>query len=80
MIREPHTGKELQIVAAGCEALLQLDSARLYGLVTGGPIVNVDRCEQLIARAKREGCSPSEAQVDAVLQLIVREYGKRKKP
>jgi hypothetical protein len=50
-IRLPETPSEWQDAANWCEGLLALDSARQYGLVTGGPKVNVDRC---IAKAERK--------------------------
>ncbi len=32
-----------------------LDAARCYGLIDGGPTVNVERCEQVIAEAHARG-------------------------
>lgn len=34
---------------------LGVDSARKYGLVSGGPEVDVDRCEEVLAHAKAAG-------------------------
>jgi hypothetical protein len=56
----------------GRSALL-LDSARLYGLVTGGPHVNVARCDVILARGKQRGVVPVEAGVDAHIHAIIRE-------
>lgn len=50
----PATRLEWQQAADAAYAMIALDSARLYGLVTGGPEVDVERCEQIIERAWSE--------------------------
>lgn len=50
------------------EALLLLDSARRYGLVTGGPATNIDRCIELLAGGAQRGIRPTRAGVDRVLK------------
>ena len=41
---DPKAPEEWQAAADAADALLRLDSARMYGLVTGGPEVDADRC------------------------------------
>lgn len=41
--------REWQEAVDGAYALLALDAARRYGLITGGPGVNVGRCRQILA-------------------------------
>lgn len=49
------------------KAALVVDSARQYGLITGGPEVNVDRCMDFLAVGKGRGFLPDEAEVDRIL-------------
>lgn len=61
--QEPKTVAEWQEALDQAEMLLRLDACRLYGLITGGPKVNVDRCVELLRRGKAKGYLPSEAGV-----------------
>lgn len=61
--RNPETPAEWQEVVDLAEGALALDSARSYGLVRGGPDVNVDRCVALLREGARRGYNPS---VDAI--------------
>lgn len=49
--REPRTLQEWQEAADAAEGALALDSARLYGLVKGGPVVDVNRCVYILDEA-----------------------------
>ena len=63
-MKEPKTREEWQEVTDMCHFYLLLDSARQYGLVDGGPQINVKRCEQLFSKATRLGFSPSPGSVE----------------
>lgn len=65
--KEPKTNGEWQDAVNLAEAALHLDSARKYGLVTGGPGVNVERCEEILKRGKALGILP---QADCVEKFI----------
>ena len=70
---EPNTPEEWQTAVDAADALLRLDAARTYGLVTGGPEVDAERCWELIYRAQEEhGIQPSE---DAVERLLAELTG-----
>jgi len=56
----PRTPEQWQFAVDGAYACLLLDSARQYGLVTGGPHVKVDRCVELLARGAAKGFVPDE--------------------
>jgi len=58
--RDPQTSAEWQQAVDAAYACLALDSARHYGLVTGGPSVDVERCEDILARGKSRGIEPTE--------------------
>jgi hypothetical protein len=49
------------------DALLQLESARLYGLIKGGPEVNADRCAEILQLGAARGFTPNP---DAAERLI----------
>lgn len=64
---EPTTPEQWQEAVDMAEAWLRIDSARAYGLVTGGPKVNVVRCRALIAQGLTRGFRPSQEKIDAIL-------------
>jgi hypothetical protein len=55
MKRNPRTHEEWQHAVNTAEALIVLDSARQYGLVTGGPKINVKRCTEILSLGKTRG-------------------------
>lgn len=73
-MKDPKTPKELRSAAAMATACLLLDSARRYSLVKGGPKVNVDRCFEIIARAKKADCSPTKAEEDAAIRSLIEAH------
>jgi hypothetical protein len=56
--RDPVTTEEWQEAADAAEFYLVLESARAYGLVVGGPVVECVRCEDLLRRAESRGIKP----------------------
>lgn len=68
----PKNNREWQEAADHAEVMLLIQSARAYGLIAGGPEVNVDRCEELIKLARRRGIVPAK---DCVEQYFA-EYFK----
>jgi hypothetical protein len=63
--RDPQTDAKWQEAVDLASALLHLHSARAYGLVTGGPAVNVERCEQILADGQRKGITPAPDHVES---------------
>jgi len=59
-VREPSSRGEWRLAVDCCHVLLLVDSARQYGLITGGPVANVERCEDILRRGKALGYEPSE--------------------
>jgi hypothetical protein len=49
----------MQTLVDAAEGALALDSARKYGLITGGPAVDVDRCIECLEAGKRRAILPS---------------------
>jgi hypothetical protein len=63
----PETKEEWQAAVDAAKALLCLDSARLYGFVTGGPNVNVGRAEAMLLEGKRRGLTPSPDAIETFI-------------
>lgn len=60
---DPQMPEEWQEAVDAADALLHIHSAEAYGLITGAPTVNVERCEQLLEAARRRGVTPSAGNV-----------------
>lgn len=71
-MRDPRTRKEWQEAADAAEGALALESARLYGLVTGGPVVDGERCVHILEMAADKGITPAK---DAIERFIVHGFG-----
>lgn len=56
--RDPETPEQWQQAVDAAEFLLALDSARQYGLITGGPKVHTRRCAQILSHGKAQGYTP----------------------
>ena len=66
--QRPQTREQWHEAVDGAYSLLCLDSARQYGLVTGGPRVNVERCRAVLEQGAAMSIRPAP---DAVEKLIV---------
>lgn len=58
-VKEPVTPQEWQLCVDAAEFFLAVDSCRQYGLLTGGPGVNVERCVGILERGKALGYKPA---------------------
>lgn len=56
--RDPRTPAEWQDAVNIAEFFLLIDSARQYGLITGGPKTDVDRCVEILREGERRGIHP----------------------
>jgi len=57
---DPVTPHEWQEAVDAAHLWLLIDAARQYGLVTGGPAVDVGRCEEILAAGATAGFRPRE--------------------
>lgn len=57
--RDPQTKAEWQEAADAAQLALMIDAARQYGLITGGPKFDLDRCDWILKEAKRRGIKPT---------------------
>lgn len=58
-------------LANQAEAGLRVDSARAYGLITGGPKINWERCQEVLERAKALGIVPTERGIGQALRALL---------
>ena len=65
--RDPQTTEEWQDAVDAAQALLEIDSAKQYGLITGGPDADVQRCEEILLYGKAQGIYPRD---DCVQRFI----------
>lgn len=69
--RDPETREQWQDAVDAAEALLHFDSARQYGLIVGGPQVNVERCAELLRRGAELGIYPAPDAVERLARAAV---------
>jgi hypothetical protein len=74
--RDPETPAEWQAAIDMAASWLLVDSARQYGLITGGPVVDVVRCDQLLTAGRARGVVPITRGVDACLDAIMAGAGR----
>jgi hypothetical protein len=65
-VEDPQTKEQWQEAADLAEFYLHLDSAQRYGLVTGGPDINFDRCEEILREARQRGIRPAPDAVERI--------------
>lgn len=63
-MNEPRTDHEWQDAVDAAKGMLAVDAARTYGLVDGGPPVNVDRCNEILLRGAARGIVPSPTAIE----------------
>jgi hypothetical protein len=66
--RDPQTPEEWREAVMTAEVMLRIESARQYGLITGGPAIDVERCQELIERGRAAGHVVTEGDIDAILR------------
>lgn len=69
-VEQPRTDAQWQEAVNLAHAFLLIESAKRYGLITGGPTVNVDRCAELLRMGEARGFRPKES--DGVTQQVTR--------
>jgi hypothetical protein len=71
--RNPRTRSEWQNAVNWAELYLLVDSAKQYGLVTGGPEINTGRCDEILKRGRRRGFIPASTTwlVDNLLPALL---------
>jgi hypothetical protein len=68
---DPETVEEWQAAVDAAYGAICLDSVRQYALVTGGPQVDVDRCQEILAGGRVRGIFPTEGADIAFIQAFL---------
>lgn len=69
--RNPRMPAEWQEAADGAQVMLLVDAARQFGLVTGGPEIDQERCVEILRLAKQRGITPREDCVERAFRPTV---------
>ena len=69
-MRDPQTSAEWREAVDSAQFFLALDSCRQFGLLEGGPSVNVERCEEIIRRGEKLGFRPAPIEQLAVKKRL----------
>ena len=54
----PRTPEQWQEAADLAQGFLEIDACKQFGLLTGGPVVNIERCHRILKMARRRGVRP----------------------
>lgn len=68
--KEPQTPEEWQQavdVAAGARCIAD---CKMYGLIAGGPRIDIERADNLLARGREQGIEPSRPAHEIAIDLI----------
>jgi hypothetical protein len=75
MTHDPVTDEEWRHAALLARGALLFQAARLYGLVRGGPGIDVPRAEVLVARASARGIEVDDHQAAVAFLIDMRAEG-----
>jgi len=70
-MKQHQTRNEWQLSVDLASFYLHLDSARKYGLVTGGPEINLRRCEEILEAGRAQGITPSPNHVEEIARILL---------
>ena len=68
--RDPRTAAEWQEAVDGAAACRVIADCKMYGLLEGGPTVDVDRCDVILERGAARGIRPSKPAVDLAVEFL----------
>jgi hypothetical protein len=60
---DPQTPEQWQDAVNLAHFFMAIDSARQYGLIAGGPTVNIERCEVVLTQGREKGITPNTPNV-----------------
>ncbi len=71
---DPQTPEQWQSAVDAAHGFIMIDSARRYRLITGGPSVNLARCEEILRRGRGMGIQPSPDAVDRLVAQLMSDW------
>jgi hypothetical protein len=78
MSDEPQTAEEWQEAVDAAVGLRAVADCKMYGLIEGGPNIDVGRCDEILALGEARGVRPSKPAQDLAVEMIavINEEGK----
>lgn len=67
----PRTKVQWQEAVDAANGALALLAARIYGLVSGGPEINEDRCLEILKKGKRRGVFPRQNSIENFVRSLL---------
>lgn len=67
---DPQTAEEWQEAVDGAAALRAVADCKMYGLIEGGPNIDVRRCDEILERGETRGVRPSKPVKDLAIEMI----------
>jgi len=69
-MRLPKTTAEWQEAVDAAAGMRAIADCKMYGLIEGGPSINVERCDWILARGRRRNVTPSRSGKELAIELI----------
>lgn len=69
---DPRTPEEWQIAVDAAAGLRLLHDCKIYGLIQGGPVIDVCRCDEIIFAGQKLGIQRSRRDVDLAMEYLMR--------
>jgi hypothetical protein len=69
-MRDPKTSEEWQQAVDSAAAARAIADCKMYGLLEGGPQININRCDSILRRGAKRGITPSRPVTDLALELV----------
>lgn len=70
MTDKPQTREQWQKAVDAATGLKVIADCKLYGLLKGGPYINVDRCAEIVRRGEVLNVHPSKPKTELAIELI----------
>jgi hypothetical protein len=69
-VRNPKTQEEWQEAVDAAAAARAIADCKMYGLIEGGPEINVRRCDEILWRGQKRGVTPSRPASELAIRLF----------
>lgn len=70
-MRNPETKAEWQDAVDHAHWALSLDAGRQYGLIVGGPDVNIERCSEILRLGEAKGIVPTPGCIERITNQVL---------
>lgn len=70
MRHDPKTPEQWQEAVDMAAGWRMIEDCRMYGLIDGGPSVNLDRCDEILERGRKRGVRPSKPVLELAIDLV----------